>query len=103
MERPARVAIEPGAHPFMFVGGVVVEDDVDQLACRNVAFKGIEKTDELLMPVALHVAPEHLPGHHVEGGEQRRRAVALVVMGHGRAAPLLQRQSRLRAIRSLDL
>ena len=30
----------------MFVGGVVVEDDMDQLASRDLALDGIEKADE---------------------------------------------------------
>jgi len=43
----------------MFVGAVVVEDDVDGFSCRNVPFDLVEKPDELLMPVALHVLPDH--------------------------------------------
>src|SRR3954470_22529495 len=79
-----RVAGEPGHHLRPLVGGVVVEDDVDDLAGRDRRLDGVEEADELLVPVALHAAAEHGPVEHVEGGEQRRRAVALVVMGHGR-------------------
>jgi hypothetical protein len=32
----------------MLVDGVVVEDDVDQLAARNLRFNGVEEADELL-------------------------------------------------------
>ena len=39
----------------------------------------------------------------VERGEQRGRAVALVVVRHGGRAPLLQRQPGLRAIQRLHL
>ena len=39
----------------------------------------------------------------IQRGEQRRRAVAFVVVRHGRAAALLQRQAGLRAIQRLDL
>ena len=40
---------------------------------------------------------------HVHGGEQRRRAVAHVVVGHGSGAALLDRQPRLRPVERLDL
>lgn len=103
MERPTGMAVEPGAHLLVLVGGVVVEDDVDDFSGRDVTLEGIEETDELLMPVALHVLPEHLAGQDIERREQRGRPVALVVVGHGGAAPLLQRQPRLRAIEGLDL
>jgi hypothetical protein len=36
------------------VGGIVVEDHLDQLAGRHGALDGIEEADELLMPVPLH-------------------------------------------------
>lgn len=103
VERPAGMAIEPDTHLVVLVGRVVVEDDVDDLAGRDVALKGIEEADELLMPVALHVLPEHLASQDIERGEQRGRSVALVVVGHSGATPLLQRQPRLCAIEGLDL
>jgi len=37
---------------------------------------GVEEADELLMPVALHATADDLAVQHVEGGEQRGRAVA---------------------------
>lgn len=60
------MAIEPGPHLLVLVGGIVVEDDVDEPAGRNVAFEGIEEADELLMPMALHVPSEHLAGQDIE-------------------------------------
>ena len=86
MEDEARVASEPGEHLRLLVGGVVVEDDMDDLAGRHVRFDGVEEADELLVPVALHAAAEHAPVEHVEGGEQGGGAVALVVVGHGAGA-----------------
>jgi hypothetical protein len=52
----------------MLVGGVVVEDGVDGLADRDLALDGVQKADELLMPVALHAAADDLAFQHVEGG-----------------------------------
>ena len=55
------------------------------------------------MAVALHVAADDGAVEHVEGGEQRRRAVTLVVVGHGAGAALLHRQAWLSAVERLDL
>ena len=35
------------------------------------------------MPVALHAAAANPAVGHIEGGEQRGRAIALIIMGHG--------------------
>jgi hypothetical protein len=55
------------------------------------------------MPVTLHVPPDHGSVEHVHRGEQGRRAMALVVVGHGPGAALLHRQAGLSAIEGLDL
>ena len=87
----------------MLVGGVVVDDGVDQLAGRDLRLDGVEEADELLMPMALHAAADHRAVQHVERGEQGGGAVALVVVRHGAAAALLHRQARLGAVQRLDL
>ena len=55
----------------------------------HLSLDGIEEANELLMAMALHVAADD--GASEEGGEQRRVAVALVVVSHGAGAPLLHR------------
>ena len=97
------MAVEPGAHLRVLVGGVVVEDDVDELAGWHLRLDGVEEADELLMAVALHAAADDRAVEHVEGGEQRGGAVALVVVGHGAGAALLHRQAGLGAVERLDL
>ena len=87
----------------MFVGGVVVDDGVDDLAGRDGALDGVEEADELLMAVPLHAASHHGAVEHVEGGEQRGRAVALVVVCHRPAFAGLERQAGLGAVERLDL
>src|SRR3954468_6067304 len=103
VEGKAGVAGEPGNHLRLFVDGVVVEDDVDDLAGRDLCLDGVEEADELLVPVALHAAADDSAVEDVEGGEQRRRAVALVVMRHGASAALLHGQAGLGAVERLDL
>src|SRR5262249_45424712 len=57
---------EPRLDLGMLVGGVVVDDHVDDLARRHFGLDGIEETDELLMAVALHTAADDLALEHVE-------------------------------------
>src|SRR5258708_21188102 len=89
---------QPSPHRGMLVGGVVVEDDMDDFAGRDLRLDGVEEADELLMAVALHAAADHLALEQIESGEQRGRAVAFVVMGQGARAALLHRQPRLSAV-----
>ena len=70
MEGKARMPIEPGAHLRVLVGAIIVEDDMDDLAGRNLRLDGVEEADELLVPVALHVAANNGAVEDVEGGEE---------------------------------
>ena len=78
---PARMIGEPFEDVGLFVGGVVVDDGVDDFSGRNSALDGIEEADELLVAMPSHAAPDHGSIEEVERGQQRGRAVALVVMG----------------------
>jgi len=71
----------------MFMRSIVVEHRVDHLAGRDRALDGIEKADELAVAVALHAAADDGAVEHTERGEQGGRAVPLVIMPHGLAAP----------------
>jgi hypothetical protein len=51
----------------------------------------------------LHALPDDRAVEHVQSGEQGRRAVADIVMGHRAGPAPLHRQPGLRAIQSLDL
>src|SRR6266511_5789654 len=79
VEGPARMLREPFAHFRVFVSGVVVNDRIDHLSLGKMRVDVIEETDELLMPVAFHVAADDGAVENVEGGEQRGCAVAFVV------------------------
>src|SRR5271154_1219881 len=103
VEGDARMAAKPLNHLGMLVGGVVVQDHMDQLTRGDLALNGVEKTDELLVAMTLHAASDHATLRHVQGGKQRGRAVSLVVMRHRAAASALQRQPGLSAIERLDL
>src|SRR5213595_966048 len=94
---------EPFAYFRVLVSGVVVNDRVDRLSLGKVRVDVIEEADELLMPVALHIAADDGAVENVEGGEQGGCAVAFVVVGHRPGASRLHRQSRLGAVEGLDL
>src|SRR5262245_58451502 len=80
VEDEAGMAGQPHPDLGMFVGGVVVDDGVNDLAIGDRGFDGIEEADELLMPVALHAASDDLALEHVEGGEECGGAMAHVVV-----------------------
>ena len=103
MESPSGMTHEPRLDLGVFVGGVVIEDHVDILVSGHVALDDIEKADELLMTVALHVAADDPAIEDIQGGKQCGGSVALVIVGHGATAPLLHRQSGLGAVEGLDL
>ena len=100
---PAGMAGEPLADLRMFMGGVIVDDRLDRLSRWSPLLDGVEEANELLMAMALHVAADYCAVEHIECGEQRCRAVSLVVVGHGSGATFLQRQTGLGAVKRLDL
>src|SRR5258707_15688396 len=64
----------------MFVGRIVVEDDVDSLLHWNRFLDGVEEADELLMAMALHTPTDHLTFEHVVGRKESGATVTLVIM-----------------------
>src|SRR3977135_3116530 len=89
---------QPSPHLGMLVGGVVVEDDMDDFAGRDLRLDGVEEPDELLMAVALHAATDRVALGDSESGEQRVCAVPFVVMGQGAGAALLNSRRQLGAL-----
>src|SRR6516164_8845928 len=47
MKHPAWMASQPSAHLGMLVGGIVIEDRMDQFAGRHGGLDAVEETDEL--------------------------------------------------------
>ena len=73
------------------------------LARRRLRLDGAEEADELLMPMALHVAANDRPIENVQRGKKRRRSITFVIMGHRPGAAFLQRQAGLRSVERLNL
>ena len=55
VECPAWMALQPCPYFRMFVGGIIIENDVDELAGRHFPLDGIKKANELLVAMLLHV------------------------------------------------
>jgi len=87
----------------MLVGGVVVDDDVDRFFLGHSGLDEVQKADELLMTMAFHALSNNLAFKDIERREQGGNAMALVIMGHGASAALLHWQTRLGAIKCLNL
>jgi hypothetical protein len=103
VEREPFMPVEPLTDLRVLVRRVIVEDHMNRLAGGNLRLDGVEEADELLMPMALHVAAYDRAIENVQRGEQRRCSVPFVIMRHGSGTPLLQRQARFRSIERLNL
>lgn len=103
MDHPSGMIGEPFQDVGLLVGGVVVGDGMNDFARRNGAFHRLEEGDEFLMGVLGHASADHGSVQRVEGREQRRGSVALVIVRHGPAFAWLQRQTWLGSIERLDL
>ena len=85
MKCPSRMISDPGEDVGVFVGGVIVGDGMDDLSGGDSSFDSVQKLDKLLMSMLFHAAPYDGSVQDVERGEQRCRAVAFVIVGHGSA------------------
>ena len=73
--------VQPGPHGGVFVGGVVVEDQVNPQLGGDLAVDGAQELHELLMTVPGQAPSDDRAGEHVQCREQGGSAVALVVVG----------------------
>ena len=85
VECPSGMISDPGEDLGGCVGGLIVGDGMDDLSGGDRSFDSVQKLDKLLMSVLFHVAPYEGSVQDVERGEQRCRAVAFVIVGHGSA------------------
>src|SRR5688500_19922280 len=98
----AWMTLQPCLHFGMLMGGVVVTDEVQFQVGRSFGVDVRQEAQELLMPVAWQTGANDLAIECAQRREQRRRAVAFVVMGLRTLAALAQRQAGLRAVQCLN-
>ena len=103
MNFEAPMTIQKAAHLLMFVGAVVVHDQV-QFQIRLVfAIQPAQEFDELLVAVMRITLAAYLTAGCVERGKQGRCSVSDVVVRPGTAAAFFQRQTGLSAVQRLNL
>ena len=103
MHTKTRVPREPALDFGVFTGSVVVADQVEFEMCGHTLIEQTQKLELFLMPVPLLTEAIDLAVGRIQRGEQSSRAVAFVVVGHGRAASAFQWQARLGAVQNLNL
>ena len=80
MDVIARTRCQPLLHFRVFVGSVVIQNQMDFQARLHGLIDPVEKLQKLLMPVPGLAFPDQSPFQHVQRSEQGRRSVALVIV-----------------------
>ena len=73
---------EPRAHLRVFVGRVVVDDEVQFEGSGHAAVEVTQEREELLMTMARLTLGDDLAGSHFESGKQGCGAVPVIVVGY---------------------
>src|SRR5271166_230925 len=87
----------------MFVGGVVVSDDVERFVLGSLPVNEAEKRNPVLVGMAVAALAEHATVECVQSGEQCGCSVSLVVMRLGFPPAFFHRQTGLRTVQRLNL
>lgn len=103
MDVPARSLCQPIADQYGLVGGIVVHDEVDVEVGGDVGLDMVEELAELGRAMLGIAASYDGSGGYVEGAEQRRGAVPLVVVGAALDLSGAHRQQGLAAVECLNL
>jgi hypothetical protein len=65
----SRVARQPSVHLGYFVGAIVIHDQVDREAAREIDVDVMEKSQKLLMPVPSVAVADRHSTRHIQGRE----------------------------------
>lgn len=99
----ARIFFDPRDDDGVLVGGVVVDDEVEGQLRRRLTVEFLKEGEPFDMRVLRCGRAQDLPVEVVQGGKQRDRAVADVVVGAGADMAQAQGQTRLRPFQCLTL
>jgi len=99
----ARMTQQPTLDRRGFVGGVVVDDQMEREPGRDLVVNRLKELAELHRPMAAMKLPDHGASLEVERGEQVGGAVAQIVGRTPLSLAGAHRQQRLTAIERLDL
>src|SRR5260370_997810 len=97
-------SLAPSSGFSRYVGGMIIEDQLDRGAGRISGVEKLEEVDELSAAVAVSDERMDLPGKQVDSGQQANRAMAfvLVIPCKGRVDAGFGRQIRRRGCEGLD-
>ena len=94
---------QPARNPLVFVGAVVVNDEMDIQFLVCLLIDLVEELEEFLMPVARQALGDNVAIQHVQRTEQRGGPVTLVIVRQGPCASRKHGEARLCPIQGLDL
>ena len=97
------VPLQPALNFRMLVRGVVVDDQMQIQFRRRFRVDLLQELDPFLMPMPRHALGDDLAFSQFDGGEQRGRAVAFVVVRQRLQSAGEQRQALLRPVECLNL
>src|SRR5713101_2631984 len=98
VEVKPRMLDHPRLHGRMLVRAVVVQDEMDVPLAGGLPIDLVQEGEEFGVRVARLARFDHMPLQDIEGGEQRRRSVARVIVGLARRQP--GRKGRIGWVRS---
>ncbi len=104
LEAFRRSGVEPSCCFSRYVGGMIIENQLDCGAGRISGVEKLEEVDELPAAVAVSDERMDLAGKQVDAGQQAERAMALVIViaREGRVGAGNGRQIRRRRCEGLD-
>ena len=94
---------QPLLHLRVFVGSVVIQNQMDFQTRLYGLVNPVEKPQKLQMPVPGLAFPDHSPFQRVQRSEEGRRAVALVIVRLPSGQAGTQRKDPLGSIQRLNL
>ncbi len=103
MQDEPRVSCQPAFHPWGFVGGVVVDDQMQGELTGELGVQMLEELQKLLMPVPGVVLAEYASFDDLQRGKKSGRPMPAVVMGESATASGFERQTGLCALQRVDL
>ena len=80
MQMEPWVAFQPGSNTRMFMGSIVVDDQMQLEAGGHFGVKAFQKPNEFLVSVTGHTIADNSAIEHTESGEECGRTISLIVV-----------------------
>jgi len=98
-----RMPAHPPMHGGMLVSRVIIQDQMQVERSRCLGIDLLQEPEKLVMPMAWPAVADDRAVEQTQSREERRGAVAFVIMGHRATPTVFQREARLGAVQGLDL